>query len=217
VTAGGRSFTISGVARNSLNNAFGEPPTAIMYFSYRDRPGASGHVHLRTRPGPESAMAPLIRQAVRDLDPEVPVFNVRTMDEHVESNLIFRRVPARMFAVLGPLLLALTSIGIYAVVAYTVSMRTAEIGVRLALGAPRRHVVGQVVSRSLAAAGTGAAAGLLLTIALARLITPRPALDPVVMAGVPAVVLAVAALASWLPARRASLIDPVSALRRINS
>ena len=86
---------------------------------------------------------------MRELDADLPVFNVRTLNDHVETNLIFRRIPARMFAVLGPLLLLLAAIGIYAVVAYTVSLRTAEIGVRLALGATPPRVVAQFVGDSL--------------------------------------------------------------------
>jgi predicted permease len=214
ITAGGRPYALAGIVRNSLNNAFGEAPVPVLYFSYRDRPGPSGHVHLRSRPGAEALLAANVREAVRALDADVPVFNVRTMDEHVEMNLIFRRVPARMFAVLGPLLLVLTSIGIYAVVAYTVSLRTAEMGVRLALGASGTRLAAQVVRQSLTFVGVGLGAGLTITILLARRIAPSLALDPVVWLGVPVVVLCVAAFASWMPARKASRIDPLVALRQ---
>ena len=124
----GRQFTIVGVVRNSLNNSFGEPPTPIIYFSYRDRPLSSGELHVRTRVDPETALSADIQRAVRDIDPTLPLYDVRTMSEHIEKSLVLRRIPARMFAGLGPLLLVLAAIGIYAVVGFVVAQRTSEIG-----------------------------------------------------------------------------------------
>ncbi len=209
----GRTHTIVGVAKNSRYNAFDEPPMPIVYVSYRDLPSRLGEIHVRTRGGREAALAADIRRVVRTLDAELPVFNVRTMTEHVDSNLVFRRIPARMFAALGPLLLLLTSIGIYAVVAYTVSLRTREIGVRVALGATTSRVVAQLVGESLAVVATGALAGWVLAFLVARNVAASRAGDLVVFAGIPVVLLAVAAVACWLPARRAARLDPMAALR----
>lgn len=208
-----RTYTIVAVAKNSLYNAFGEPPAPIVYFSCRDLPARLGEIHVRARGGPETALTADVRRAARALDAEVPVFNVRTLNEHVDSNLLFRRIPARMFAVLGPLLLVLTSIGIYAVVAYTVSLRTTEIGVRIALGATAARVVRQLAGESLAVVATGALAGWVLAFLGARNLLASRAGDILVFAGVPLVLLAVAAVACWVPARRAARLDPVSALR----
>ena len=208
----GRQYTIAGVVKNSLYNAFGEPPTPILYFSLRDRPSASGEIHLRTRAGSETSIATDLRRVVRDLDPELPVYDVRTLSDHIEANLIFRRIPARMFAVLGPLLLLLAAIGIYAVVAYSVSVRTAEIGVRLALGATARRLVAQFVGEHLLVIAVGALAGWLLAFAVVVDVLSAP-LDPTVFAGVPLILLIVATLASWWPARRVTRVDPMLALR----
>lgn len=211
--ARGRSYVITGVVRNSLYNAFGEPPTSIIYFSYRDTPTRVGEMHVRTRAGDETALALDVRRIVRELDPELPVYNVRTLAEHVETNLFFRRVPARMFSVLGPLLLMLAAIGIYAVVAYSVSKRTAEIGVRLALGATARRVVAQFVGESLSVIGVGALAGWLIAFIVVLDVVPNGSIDVPVFVGVPAVLLLVATLACWLPARRATKVDPMVTLR----
>jgi len=212
VVSRGAAFTIVGIVRNSVSEAFGEPPTPVIYLSYRDRPSARGEIHVRTRAGAETLVAPDLERIVRDLDPALPVYDVRTLGEHIEKNLFLRRIPARMFVVLGPVLLVLAAIGIYAVVAYTVSRRTSEIGVRIALGATAARVVGEITADSMRVVASGAMVGW----ALALLVDAHLVHGPMyasVYGGVPAVLLAVAGLACWLPARRASRVDPVDALR----
>jgi predicted permease len=210
----GERYTVVGVARNSLYNAFGEPPTPIIYLSYRDRPPTSGEIHVRARAGSESAVAEEIRRAVRDLDPDLPIYNVRTLTDHIENNLILRRIPARMFTVLGPLILVLAAIGIYAVVAYTVSLRTSEIGIRLALGATTRRVIAQFVGQSLLIICVGALFGWLVAFIAVYDFIPGGTIDPSAFVGVPVVLVLVAAIACWLPARRAAKVAPMVALRQ---
>jgi predicted permease len=207
------SFTITGVARNSVYDAFGEPAQPAVYFSYRDRPQDQGEIHLRTRSGNETALASEARAVLRDLDPMLPLYDVRTFSQHIERNLYLRRIPARMFAVLGPLLLGLAAVGIYAVVSYAVARRTREIGVRLALGATSGRVVLQIIRENLGVIACGAAIGWLLALVISVRATSKGAVNLPVFIGVPAILLAVATLACWIPARRASQIDPMAALR----
>jgi putative ABC transport system permease protein len=214
LSARGGRFTIVGVVADSISNAFGEPPTPAIYFSYRDRPGVGGEIHVRARHGSETALASDVRRVVRELDADLPVYNVRTLNEHIENNLIFRRIPARMFAVLGPLLLILAAIGIYAVVAYTVSHRTAEIGVRLALGATGGRVVGLFVVQTLIVIVLGAVAGWLLAFVVALDFVPGGTLDIPIFTGIPILLLSIATVACWLAARRASRVAPMVALRQ---
>ena len=204
---------IVGVVRTSLSDSFGEKPTPAMYFSYRDRPSVMGQIHVRTRPGSEALLGPDVERVVREIDPTLPVYDIRTLTDHVDKNLFLRRIPARMFAVLGPLMLVLAAIGIYAVVSYSVSRRTTEIGVRLALGATARRVVSQIVRETLGVVGAGALAGWLLMFMVALHLLGGVISLPV-FAGVPAVLLLVAAIASWLPARRATSVDVMVALRQ---
>ena len=211
--ARGRSYVIAGVARNSLYNAFGEPPTPIIYFSYRDGPTRVGEIHLRTRAGNETAVAAAVRSTVRELDPELPVYNIRTLSTHIENSLLFRRIPARMFAVLGPMLLVLAAIGIYAVVSYTVSQRTAEIGVRLALGATPRRLVARFVGESLMVIGAGALTGWAIALSVV-IVLYGGKIDMPIFVGVPVLLMSVAAGACWLSARRAAHGDPMAALRQ---
>jgi putative ABC transport system permease protein len=209
----GTNFVIAGVVQNSLNDSFGERTAPVIYLSYRDRTAARGEIHLRTRAGAESLLAPEVERVVRDLDPTLPIYDVRTLSEHVEKNLVLRRIPARMFVVLGPLLLVLAAIGIYAVVAYTVSLRTTEIGVRLALGATGVRVVSQIVGETMRVIGVGAIVGWVIAL-LVDLHLLRGPIYLSVYGGVPAVLLLVAVAACWLPAQRAANVDPVVALRQ---
>ncbi|MBV8834585.1 MAG: ABC transporter permease [Acidobacteriaceae bacterium] len=207
-----RTYVITGVVRNSTYDSFGEPPAPILYFSYRDRPALTGEIHLRTRPGSELLMVSDLRRIFRELDPTLSVEDVRTMNEHVEKNAFLRRIPAQMFLVLGPLLLILAAIGIYAVVAYSVAQRTTEIGVRLALGATVRRAVFQIAGETLRVVVTGTFIGWLIAVLLAIHLN-RGVIYLPVFAGVPLVLLCVAALACWLPAHRAARLDPMLALR----
>ena len=207
----GVSYTVVGVVRTTLYDSFGEPPTPAMYFSYRDRPAGSGEIHIRSAVGVEQLAAD-VRRAARALDPNLVIYDVRTLDQHIEKNLFLRRIPARMFAVLGPLLLVLAAIGIYAVVSYSISRRTVEIGVRHALGASTDRIVGEIVGDTLRTISSGAAIGWLLSL-LVEIHMARGVISLPIALGVPALLFAVATVACWIPARRAAHGDPVVALR----
>ncbi len=213
IEARGRTHVIVGVVATTLSNAFGEPPTPVLYFSYRDGAPPLGEIHVRTRPGAEMAMIPEVRRAVQSVDPELPVFNVRTMTQHVDTNLVFRRVPARLFVILGPLLLALVAAGIYAVVPYATSLRTHDIGVRLALGASPGRVVGESVVSSMRVVVAGAVVGWMLVFAGVTAVMPAATADMTAFVGVPLLMLAVALVACWIPSRRCAAVDPLVALR----
>ena len=212
VEFGSTRYVIGGVVRNSLYESFGEPPTPIVYLAYRDRPSLQGEIHVRTRVGDATVLAPGIRRAVRELDESLPVYNIRTLTQHVDTNLALRKIPARMFVILGPLLLVLAAIGIYAVVAYTVSHRTTEIGVRLALGATTRGVIAQIIRENLFVIVLGGAAGWAFVYGIYTRFL-RGTIDVPAFVVVPALLLLVAAVACWVPARRAANLDPMVALR----
>ena len=212
----GRTYSIVGVVKTSTYDSFGEKPKPIVYFSYRDRPSVAGEIHVRTRAGSETLITPELQRIVRELDPTLPLYDVRTLVAHVDKNLFLRKIPARMFVVLGPLLLGLAAIGIYAVVAYTVSQRTAEIGVRIALGATTGRVVRQIVRETLRVVGIGATVGWALAFLVAIHVVRGAPINLTIFVGVPALLMLVAAGASWLPARRASRVDPVVALRAVD-
>ena len=213
VDARGKSHVIIGVVKTTLYNAFGEPPTPALYFSYRDGGGNQGEIHVRTRAGAETAVTLGVRQAVKAIDADLPVFNVRTLSDHVETNLVFRRVPARLFVVLGPLLLLLAGLGIYSLVSYAVSLRTNELGVRLALGATPRRLITEELGASLRVTAAGVMVGWVITFVVTVVLFPGQTTQVGVFAGVPLLLIGVSALASWVPARRGSRVDPLTALR----
>ena len=207
------SFAVIGVARNSVYDAFGEAAQPAVYFSYRDRPEDRGEIHLRTRNGNETAITSEARAVLRDLDPMLALYDVRTFSQHIERNLYLRRIPARLFAVLGPLLLGLAAIGIYAVVSYAVARRTREIGVRLAFGATSGRVVLHIIRENMGVILLGTVIGWALALVISEHATPKNVVTLPIFIGVPAILLGVAASACWIPARRASRIDPMAALR----
>jgi predicted permease len=210
---GDETYTIAGVVKDSTYDAFGEPPTPAFFFSFRDRPRWLGEIHLRARPGSETLLASEVQRAVREIDASLPVYNIRTMAEHIERNLFLRKIPARMFLVIAPLLLALVAIGIYAVISYTVSQRTIEIGVRIAMGATANRVVKQIVKEGLLVASSGLLlAWVIAAMVQTHLFSAGPGAWTVLIA-VPVLLFGVAAFACWLPARRATAVDPVVALR----
>jgi putative ABC transport system permease protein len=208
----GTQYAIVGIVRNSLTESFGEAPPPVIYLSYRDRPSGRGEIHVRTRAGAESLLAPQLERAIRDVDAELPLYDIRTLSEHVEKNLFLRRIPARIFVVLGPLLLVLAAIGIYAVVAYTVSRRTREMGVRLALGATPSGLVAAILADTLKIVAGGAMVGWAFAFIINLHLVREPAYLSV-FGGIPLLLMLVAALACWLPARRAATVDPMLALR----
>lgn len=203
---------IVGVVRDSLYENFGERPKPVLYLSLRDRFALAAQIFVRARSGAESTLAPDLRRVAREIDPAISIYDVRTLSEHVDKNLFFRRIPARLFAGLGPLVLLLAAIGIYAVVGYAVAQRTSEIGVRLALGASRAQIVRQFVRENLLTVAAGIGPAWLFAVVV-MLHMRGGVLSAPVLLGAPLLLFVVAAVSAWLPARRAARIDAMVALR----
>jgi putative ABC transport system permease protein len=216
IETAGRTFVIVGIAKNSLYNAFGEPPTPFIYLSLRDVPTASAEIHARMRgnvtDAPESISNDL-RRAVRDVDETLPLYNVRSLNRHVESNLFFQRVPARLFLVLGPVVLALVALGIYAVGSHAVGERRAEIATRIALGATTDRVTRLMIGESIRLVGFGMCAGAVVALLIDPAALGGPWTELLLVACVATVFLAVAVAASFAPARRAARLAPIIALK----
>ncbi len=194
-----------------------ETPPAQAYFPYfNDVHFRFMNLYVRTQGDPRE-MEEVIRARMRQFDPHVPVVGLETVDEQIGSSLRTERLVASLSSVFGGLATLLAVIGLYGVMAHAVMRRTREIGIRMALGALRSHVLLMVMREAFLLIGAGLAAGLLLAFALASLIRSQlyglNARDPLTFAG-SAVVLAVAAgLAGFIPALRASSVDPTTALR----
>jgi ABC-type antimicrobial peptide transport system permease subunit len=171
---------------------------------------------VRTTGDPAALAAP-IRAAVREIDPALPIANVRRMTDVVAASMATPRLTGSLLTVFGALALFLAAVGVSGVLSYLVSRRRREIGIRMALGASRAHVMGLVVRRGLVTAGWGVAAGILGGIVLTRLmesllygVAPR---DLATFGVVPLLLLAIAGLASAIPGLRAARVDPLEALR----
>jgi ABC-type antimicrobial peptide transport system permease subunit len=180
-------------------------------------PGYLGSIHVRTT-GDAAPIGPAVRASLRQIEPRLLVDRVTTIATLAASTLRQERLIARLTTVVGILALALASLGLYGLMAYAVKQRTAELGVRFALGAPRPRVLWMVFRESLTLVIVGLGLGLPLIMALARLIGPMlfevSPNDPVVVSIAAGVLLAVGASSSYLPAWRASRVDPLTALRQ---
>jgi len=213
IDSAGKTYTIVGVVADSIYEAFDEPPTPFIYVSFRDRPVPAGEIHVRMAGGAVGPATSALRRAAEAADASVTLYNVRTLADHVDQNLIFQRIPARLFSVAGPLLIGLAAIGIAAVVAYGVAERRRDIGVRLALGATASRVTRGLVIQAMAVVTFGAAAGWLIAFVIERDVVRAPGLDAVRFGVVPALLLAIAAGAAWIPARRAARAGIIGTLK----
>ena len=180
------------------------------------------NIHLRTvsqDPQGEARMLESVRSEIRAVDPHLPVLALKTMRVHVDSSfdLWVVRTGARMFIIFGVVALLLAAIGLYGVRAYTVAMRTREIGIRMALGARATDAMRMMLREGMILMGIGAGVGLVLSMAVGKLLSSLlyrvDSFDPVVLSAAPALLTAISVLACYIPARRAARVDPMVALR----
>ena len=207
---------VVGVARNSKVRTLGEAPRNLMYVSV-DQTYRSG-VNLVVRaPGGGEGVVKAVRQAVKETDARMQLYNVRTMEQHLTWAFWAQNMAASLATAFGLLSLVLAAVGLYGVVAYTVARRTHEIGIRVALGAQARDILRIVLGQGMALTLVGLAAGLVGAFALARLLSSllygiSPG-DPATYILVALLLAVVALLACLVPARRATKVDPMVALR----
>ena len=208
--------TIVGVVGDIRHDGVDVDGVPHVYFSLYQRLGKSFGVVLRGAADP-SPLSEAVRREIQAVDPALPVFGVRTLNEMVAASLAPHRFSAQLMGAFAALALGLAAIGIYGVLAYSIGQRTREIGIRMALGARRSEVVrmilGQGMRLILAGVGVGVVCALGFTRLLSGLVYGVGATDPLVFAVVPLVLVLAALLASYLPAHRAIRIDPVNALR----
>jgi predicted permease len=209
-------LTIVGIARDVKSGRLEANAAPLLYRSVFQTSNLTLTLVVRTKTDP-ATLAASIRREVRAVDPNEPVFSVRTMDAVVASALAERRFTMLLLALFAVTALALSAVGIYGVMAFFVTQRTHEIGIRMALGASPREVVGMVLGQGvrLAAAGVGAGVigALLVTRAIATLLFGVSPRDPGTLVALSAALAAVALLACYVPARRATRVDPIRALR----
>jgi predicted permease len=209
-------MTIVGVVRHVRYRTLEARSRVQVYWTAFQSPGAAMALTLRAKDDPK-ALAPGVARAVMDIDPEQPVFRVRTMDELRSAALAQRRLAMQLFGAFAAVASLLAAIGIYGVAAYSVTQRTREIGIRMALGAKRFQIARLVLGQSLVLVVIGIAVGLAGSIALRRvvgtLLFDVRATDPTTFAAVALGLMLVALIATYMPARRAAGVDPVTALR----
>jgi predicted permease len=209
-------ITIVGIIKDIKNDGLDIDGVPHIFVSVYQDPSKQVSVVLRTSL-PATLLEPQIRHEIQSIDPGLPVFNVSSMNDILDRSLASRRFSADLVGGFAGLAMLLSAIGIYGLLAYMVGQRSREIGIRMALGARRDDILKMFLRKGITLAGVGIVAGLVFSASTASMMASllygvRPH-DPAVFLIVPLLLLAVAALASYLPARRATKVDPIVALR----
>ena len=219
-SATGDLVQIVGIAKASKYFWIAEPPLDYVYLPFRQNE-RTGMALVSESVAPDAAsLAPTVREVLRGLDPDMPAFDVRTMQDLYNQRAV--KTPnmlAEIVAGLGMMGLVLAIVGLYGLVAYSVSRRTREIGIRMAIGADRSKVIWMVLKQGLELGGVGVAVGLVLSFFVCNIVTSKlwiatfDHVNPLLYAIIALPLLAITGMATWAPARRASRIDPMRALR----
>jgi predicted permease len=216
ITVNERERTVVGVARNTGHDqiAGGAPP---VFFRPVLQSWRSSLTLLVRTAGDPRALQQALRRAFEEVDPGLPVTDVRTLAEHIGAASFIQRIGAWVLAAFGMLALVLSAVGLFGVLSYSVAQRTREMGVRIAVGASRRDVLALVVGKAMRLTAIGLGVGIVLAAGAGQLLRSQildvSPLDPVTFGAVIVLLAAVAFLAAWLPARRAARVDPVIALQ----
>jgi predicted permease len=209
-------LAVIGVSANLVQRADDPEPAPLLFLPYRQEGYDSMALLIRSIGNPSTA-ASAVRAAVQNLDQDLPVFEVRTLTDAVERSRWYLRLFGKLFSAFGLIALLIAAVGIYAVIAQATSSRTQEIGVRMALGATPRNILGLVLTRGLKQLIAGLVFGLAAAFPAARLMATLPlrvsGSDPVVFGTVSLLLTAVGLFACWLPARKAAALQPVKAIR----
>ena len=211
-------YRIIGVTKTTKVRSLGEAPQPFFFLAFAQSASPDFHLLAKARPGADAVQTTTrMMSALREIDPGFTIVKATTMQQHLATMVLPAQLGAVAFALFAALALALAMIGIYGVVRYAVARRSREVAIRLAVGASPEGVVRLLMREGLALVGGGAALGLVLGLVASRalqgLLFGVPAIDPVTFIAAPGTLIAVGALAAFLPARRASRVDPASALR----
>jgi predicted permease len=216
VRMGSETYEVIGIARDIKYQSLTEPAQPHMYMALDQNFASTAVLHVRSQVPPGTILEAL-RAAVRNLDPNLPIFDARTVNEHLQTAVFAQRMGANLLGVMGILAVVLAAVGLYGVIAYAVGQRTQEMGIRLAVGAAPGDLLRMVLRQALMMTGLGLAIGLVLAFAMTGFmdsllpgITPR---DPVTFIVVPIGLMLIATVAALIPARRAGTVDPIVALR----
>jgi predicted lysophospholipase L1 biosynthesis ABC-type transport system permease subunit len=213
----GYPIEVVGVVKDAKNANLREQIRRFVFIPFlQDTELTEMTVYVRTHGGPERT-ASAVRDTARRLDPNLPVYNLRTMEAQASESLFVERMVAWLSAAFGGLATLLAAIGLYGVMSYAVARRTREIGIRMALGAERRAVLWLVLREVAVLAAIGLLGGLAVSAYATRFVQAQlfglSATDPAALAAATGIIAGVALLAGYLPARRASSVDPMLALR----